>query len=108
MERIVVVLAACLALAGCSDEPSEGDMRTAVEAYTRASQIKAGRPFQTFTMFRKQGCVTNKTVAGEHDCYYAATIPATASSDPVTVNGKGRFRKTDKGLTFQDLGAQPK
>lgn len=106
--RLGLVLLGCLLVAGCSDEPSEKEMRAAVEGHTRAAMSKAGRPFQTFSNFRKQGCVTNKTAAGEYDCYYAATIPATPSSDPVTVNGKGRFRKTDKGLAFQDLGAQPK
>lgn len=108
MRRLAFSLIACLSLTGCSDEPSESEMREAVEAHTKAVQQRAGRPFQTFAAFRKQGCVDDKKSPGYWDCYYAATIPGGPSSDKMDVNGKGRFRRDSKGLSFEDLGAQPR
>lgn len=97
-----------LLLAGCSDEPSEEAMRAQVEAHTRATLKQQGRGISGFSDFRKQGCVSSKSVEGAYDCYYAATIPATAGAPATAVNGKGRFRRTDQGLEFKDLGAQPR
>jgi hypothetical protein len=108
MRPIVIIVLAGLTLSGCSKEPSEQDMRRMVETHTRATLNKAGRPFSGFVDFRKQGCVEMKTGGEGYDCYYAATIPGTPTSNPMTVNGKGRFRQSDKGVEFEDLGAQPK
>lgn len=100
---------ACLALTGCSGEPSESDMRKAVETATRRSLEAQGRPgFRQFDVFRKQGCVDTKGKPGQHDCYYAATFAPHPGQPPLTVNGKGRFRMTDQGVAFEDLGAQPR
>ena len=107
--RIAAAVLACLALAGCSGEPSESDMRKAVETTTRRTLEAQGRPgFRQFDVFRKQGCVETKGKPGLHDCYYAATFSAQPGDKPLTVNGKGRFQKTDKGVQFEDLGAQPR
>lgn len=108
MKRLAVL--ACLLLVACSGEPSESDMRTLVEAHTRKTLDSQGRGgFKQFEVFRKQGCVDNKAKqAGQYDCYYAATFAAQAGRQPLTVNGKGRFTRTDKGLVFEDLGAQPR
>ncbi len=107
--RIAAAALACLALAGCSGEPSEADMRKAVEATTRRTLEAQGRSgFRQFDTFRKQGCVATKGKPGLHDCYYAATFPPQPGERLLTVNGKGRFRKTDQGVAFEDLGAQPR
>jgi len=107
--RIMAAVIACLLLAGCSGEPSETDMRKAVEDSTRRSLEAQGRPgFRQFDSFRKQGCVDTKDKPGHHDCYYAATFVPQPGGRPLTVNGKGRFRKTEKGMAFEDLGAQPR
>ncbi|WP_042442613.1 hypothetical protein [Azospirillum sp. B510] len=118
-----VLLLASLPLAACSGEPSEGDMRKLVEAHTRRALERQGNAaFRAFDNFRKQGCVEakpkaeakgggqegGKDAAGSHDCYYSATFVPHPGQPPLTVNGKGRFRRTDKGLTFEDLGAQPR
>jgi len=108
MRRFAFSLVVCLTLAGCSGEPSESEMRTAVEAYTRTAQKQAGRPFQSFSAFRKQGCVDDKKASEFWDCYYAATIPAGPAWNKMDVNGKGRFRRDAKGLSFEDMGAQPR
>ncbi|HEY0834628.1 MAG TPA: hypothetical protein VGE72_12030 [Azospirillum sp.] len=98
-----------LGLAGCSGEPSEADMRKAVESVTRAKLDAMGRTgFRAFDAFRKQGCVDAKDKPGQHDCYYAATFAPQPGQPPLTVNGKGRFQRTDAGLRFEDLGAQPR
>ena len=89
--RIVLALLACLTLAGCSDEPSEGEMRTVVESATRRKLEASRVPFGRFDVFRKQGCVTTKT-----------------GTPPLTVNGKGRFTRKNSSLLFEDLGAQPR
>lgn len=109
-----IVLAGLL-LAACSGEPSEADMRSLVETHTRRTLEGQGRGgFQQFESFRKQGCVDNQSKKpsarqpGQYDCYYAATFAAQAGRQPLTVNGKGRFTRTDKGLVFEDLGAQPR
>ncbi|WP_372398625.1 hypothetical protein ABMY26_18395 [Azospirillum sp. HJ39] len=114
-------LAATLILAACSGEPSEGDMRRLVETHTRRVLERQGNAgFRAFDDFRKQGCVEAKPKAGQgigqaggrdeapYDCYYAATFVPQPGQPALTVNGKGRFRRTDKGLTFEDLGAQPR
>lgn len=107
--RIAAIALACLALAGCSGEPSESDMRAAVETNTRRTLEAQGRPgFRQFDVFRKQGCVETKGKPGLYDCYYAATFVPQPGEKPLTVNGKGRFQATDKGLRFEDLGAQPR
>ncbi|MBP2294219.1 hypothetical protein [Azospirillum rugosum] len=111
-----LALAPCLLLAACSGEPSESDMRTLVEAHTRKALEAKGPPgFRQFDEFRKQGCVdakaksTGATAGGaQYDCYYAATFTPQPGRPPLTVNGKGRFTRTDKGLLFEDLGAQPR
>ncbi|KAA0597266.1 hypothetical protein J2848_000421 [Azospirillum lipoferum] len=109
-----LVLLAALLLAACSGEPSEGDMRKLVEAHTRRTLERQGNAtFRGFDNFRKQGCVEAKPKggpieSGQHDCYYAATFVPQPGQPPLTVNGKGRFRHTDKGITFEDLGAQPR
>ena len=95
-------------LGGCSDEPSESDMRELVEANTAKEVTRAGRPFTGFTEFRKQGCVDSRHAPGAFDCYYLATFIPAPGAKPLTVNGKARFTRTDKGLTYRDLGAQPK
>lgn len=110
---LIVALAAALAavagLAGCSGEPSEADMRTAVEGATRAKLDATGRGgFRSFDVFRKQGCVDAKDRKGAYDCYYAATFAPQPGEKPLTVNGKGRFQKAGGTLTFEDLGAQPR
>lgn len=108
------LLLATLLLAACSGEPSESDMRKLVEAHTRRTLERQGNAaFRAFDEFRKQGCVDAKLKAGQdkgghYDCYYAATFVPQPGQQPLTVNGKGRFRRTDKGLTFEDLGAQPR
>jgi hypothetical protein len=108
------VLLATLLLAACSGEPSEGDMRKLVEAHTRRTLERQGNAgFRAFDDFRKQGCVDAKPKggqdnSGQYDCYYAATFVPQPGQPPLTVNGKGRFRRTDKGMTFEDLGAQPR
>ncbi|HYG89619.1 MAG TPA: hypothetical protein VD978_25565 [Azospirillum sp.] len=107
--RILAALLACLTLTGCSDEPSEADMRKAVEDTTRRKLEAQGRPgFRHFDAFRKQGCVDARDKSPQHDCYYSATFTPQPGQPPLTVNGKGRFRKTDKGVAFEDLGAQPR
>ncbi|SMF72605.1 hypothetical protein SAMN02982917_4185 [Azospirillum oryzae] len=109
-----VVLLAALLLAACSGEPSEGDMRKLVEAHTRRMLERQGNAgFRAFDEFRKQGCVDAKLKggqdnSGQYDCYYAATFVPQPGQQPLTVNGKGRFRRTDKGMAFEDLGAQPR
>ncbi|AWK86722.1 hypothetical protein [Azospirillum thermophilum] len=104
-----LILLSLLALAGCSGEPAEGDMRTVVEAHTRRALERQGNAaFRSFDSFRKQGCVEAKTAPGKYDCYYAATFAPQPGGKPLTVNGKGRFHQTDKGLQFEDLGAQPR
>lgn len=108
------ILLATLLLAACSGEPSEGDMRKLVEAHTRRTLERQGNAgFRAFGEFRKQGCVDAKLKGGQdnggqYDCYYAATFVPQPGQPPLTVNGKGRFRRTDKGMTFEDLGAQPR
>ncbi|MBY6261518.1 hypothetical protein EI613_06190 [Azospirillum sp. 412522] len=108
-----------LPLAACSGEPSEGDMRKLVEAHTRRTLERQGNAgFRAFDNFRKQGCVEAKPKgvqtgagqggSGQYDCYYAATFVPQPGQPPLTVNGKGRFRHTDKGMAFEDLGAQPR
>ncbi|MBP2226849.1 hypothetical protein J2847_000116 [Azospirillum agricola] len=115
--RPVLALAALLPLlAGCSGEPSEADMRRLVEAHTRRALERQGQGgFRAFDVFRKQGCVAAKSKSGgkpgQYDCYYAATFVPQPGQPPLTVNGKGRFGKSetgDKGLVFEDLGAQPR
>lgn len=117
MRRLVPL--AALLLAACSGEPSEGDMRKLVEAHTRRVLERQGNAaFRAFDNFRKQGCVEakpkggptggNPDVSGQYDCYYAATFVPQPGQPPLTVNGKGRFRHTDKGMAFEDLGAQPR
>ncbi|MCW2236219.1 hypothetical protein [Azospirillum canadense] len=110
--RPALALAPCLMLAACSGEPSESDMRTLVEGHTRkALESKGTGGFRQFDEFRKQGCVDarGKSAGGaQFDCYYAATFTPQPGRPAVTVNGKGRFTRTDKGLLFEDLGAQPK
>ncbi|CAO3350690.1 hypothetical protein [Azospirillum melinis] len=112
-------LIATLLLAACSGEPSEGDMRKLVEAHTRRTLERQGNAaFRAFDNFRKQGCVEAKPKggptggspdgSGQYDCYYAATFVPQPGQPPLTVNGKGRFRRTDKGMAFEDLGAQPR
>ncbi|PWC33127.1 hypothetical protein [Azospirillum sp. TSO35-2] len=114
-----MTLPATLALVACSGEPAEGDMRKLVEAHTRRALERQGNgAFRGFDLFRKQGCVEAKLKAGpagggqdgggQYDCYYAATFVPQPGQPSLTVNGKGRFRRTDKGLTFEDLGAQPR
>jgi len=105
-----LALLACLLLSACSGEPSESDMRTLVETHTRKTLESQGRGgFKQFEAFRKQGCVDNKVKqSGQFDCYYAATFAAQPGRAALTVNGKGRFTRTDKGLAFEDLGAQPR
>nr|WP_247893917.1 hypothetical protein [Azospirillum endophyticum] len=106
-------------LASCSGEPSEGDMRRLVEAHTRRMLERQGTAgFRAFDIFRKQGCVDAKPKGGQgsggpgrgaqYDCYYAATFVPQPGQPPLTVNGKGRFGHTDTGMTFEDLGAQPR
>lgn len=97
------LLIGCALLAGCSGEPSESEIRSAVEAHTRRAM---GAAFTGFDAFRKQGCVDAKDAPGFTDCYYAATIPAQPGRKAMEVNGKGRFQRTERGLSFQDLGAQ--
>ena len=106
--RIVLAAAACLALAACSDEPTESEMRTMVEAGARRTLQARDQPFQPFDGFRKQGCKETKNRAGHYDCYYAATLPAQPGRPAITVNGKARFHRTDQGLAYEDLGAQPR
>lgn len=107
MTRWLALLAVALGLGACSDAPSEAEIRAAVEAHSRKALAGRGA-FTGFSDFRKQGCVDSKKEPGAYDCYYAATIAATAGGKPVTVNGKARFWRKDGGLAFQDLGAQPK
>lgn len=84
-------------------------MRSSVEAFTRRSLERQGNAgFRGFDSFRKQGCVDAKTDPGKYDCYYAATFAPQPGQPPLTVNGKGRFHRGDKGLVFEDLGAQPR
>lgn len=120
MIRPGAAVAACLLLAGCSGEPSESDMRTLVEGHTRKVLERQGRGgFRQFDVFRKQGCVDAKSKetgtketgarpSGQYDCYYAATFSPQPGQPAMTVNGKGRFTRTDKGMQFEDLGAQPR
>ena len=107
-----LVLAPCLLLAACSGEPGESDMRKLVEAHTRkALESKGNGPFLAFDEFRKQGCVDSKAKQPgmtQYDCYYAATFAPQPGRPPISVNGKGRFTRTGKGLVFEDLGAQPR
>ncbi|CBS86314.1 hypothetical protein [Azospirillum lipoferum] len=108
------ILTLALVLAACSGEPSEGDMRKLVETHTRRTLERQGNAaFRAFDDFRKQGCVEAKLKngqdgSGQYDCYYAATFVPQPGQPPLTVNGKGRFRRTDKGMAFEDLGAQPR
>lgn len=94
-------------------------MRKLVEAHTRRTLERQGNAaFRAFDNFRKQGCVEAKSKgdrtgagqegSGQYDCYYAATFVPQPGQPPLTVNGKGRFRHTDKGMAFEDLGAQPR
>ena len=89
-------------------------MRKLVEAHTgRTLERQGNATFGAFDEFRKQGCVDAKPKGGQdsggqYDCYYAATFVPQSGQPPLTVNGKGRFRRADKGLTFEDLGAQPR
>lgn len=89
-------------------------MRKLVETHTRRTLERQGNAaFRAFDNFRKQGCVEAKpkggpVESGQYDCYYAATFVPQPGQPPLTVNGKGRFRHTDKGMTFEDLGAQPR
>ena len=107
MRAAIGLAMAAVLLTGCSDEPSESDMRAAVENHS--SKTLAGRgTFSGFSDFRKQGCVDSKKAPGAFDCYYSATLTPEPGSKPLTVNGKARFTPTDKGLSFQDLGAQPR
>ncbi|CAO3417430.1 hypothetical protein [Azospirillum doebereinerae] len=112
MRRALAVLGLLPILAGCSGEPSEADMRRLVETHTRRALERQGQGgFQAFDAFRKQGCVdaAKKTgKGGQFDCYYAATFAPQPGQPPMTVNGKGRFTSGDKGLTFEDMGAQPR
>ena len=116
VKPVGLLLAPCLLLAACSGEPGESDMRKLVESHTRkALESKGNGPFLAFDEFRKQGCVDSKAKqAGmaqgmaQYDCYYAATFAPQPGRPPITVNGKGRFTRTDKGLEFEDLGAQPR
>lgn len=103
----VAMLAAALGLAGCSEEPSESDMRAAVEAHSRKALAGRGT-FTGFTEFRKQGCVESKKAPGAYDCYYSATLSPEPGGQPRTVNGKARFTPSETGMSFQDLGAQPR
>lgn len=64
--------------------------------------------FTGFTEFRKQGCVVSRHVEGAFDCYYQATFTPVSGVASMTVNGKARFRPSDNGFKFEDLGAQPK
>lgn len=106
--RMMLVLLCGAPLAGCSDEPSEAEMRTVVENATRRKLEASRIPFRQFEVFRKQGCVTTRTQAGQYDCYYAATFSPQAGTPPLTVNGKGRFTRKNSSLLFEDLGAQPR
>lgn len=114
--RAALLLAPCLLLGACSGEPAESDMRTLVEAHTRkALEAKGNGGFRQFDEFRKQGCVDTKAKSAgggqggaQYDCYYAATFVPQPGRPSITVNGKGRFTRTDKGLLFEDLGAQPR
>lgn len=84
-------------------------MRTAVESFTKRKLEAQGRPgFRQFEAFRKQGCVEARDKSPQYDCYYSATFAPQPGQQPLIVNGKGRFRKTDKGIAFEDLGAQPR
>lgn len=89
-------------------------MRNLVETHTRRTLERQGNAaFRSFDNFRKQGCVEAKLKngqggSGQYDCYYAATFVPQRGQPPLTVNGKGRFCRTDKGLAFEDLGAQPR
>ncbi len=110
-DAIALLIAGPL-LASCSGEPSEAEMRAEVEAGTRRAVEAAGRPFTGFDSFRKQGCVKAKENSGarpgSYDCYYAATFAPHPGAKPLTVNGKARFLRTDKGMIYQDMGAQPR
>ncbi len=117
IRRLALPLLIVLPLAACSGEPSEAAMRKLVEAHTRRTLEGQGRGgFRQFESFRKQGCVKTKARAegaagapdGRYDCYYAATFAAQGGRPALTVNGKGRFTPSDKGLRFEDLGAQPR
>lgn len=83
-------------------------MRGVVESSTRRTVESQGRPFTGFDAFRKQGCVSSKSRPDGYDCYYAATLHPQPGQKPLTVNGKGWFQRTDGGLRFVDLGAQPR
>lgn len=98
---------AAAVLTGCGDEPSESAIRAAVEAHSRKALAGRGT-FSGFTDFRKQGCVDSKKAPGSYDCYYSATLVPEPGARPLTVNGKARFTPTEKGMAFQDLGAQPR
>lgn len=107
--RKAIAVAVCLLLAGCNGEPSESEMRSAVEASTRVSLARQGKTFHEFMDFRKQGCIEGKTKRGEFDCYYYAVVPPTGQGQAIAVNGKGRFHHDEqKKLIFEDLGAQPR
>lgn len=96
-------------LTGCSGEPSESQMRAAVETHTRRALERQGQgSFKAFDVFRKQGCVDTKDKPGQHDCYYAASFSPQPGQPQMSVNGKGRFYEGTKGLVFEDLGAQPR
>lgn len=83
-------------------------MRKAVESGTRTRLAAQGRSgFDRFDAFRKQGCVETTGRPGSFDCYYNATMAPSPGRPTVTVNGKGRFRSSDKGTLFEDLGAVP-
>ncbi|MGR0188264.1 hypothetical protein [Azospirillum aestuarii] len=116
VRRAVMCGLVVLPMAACSGEPGESDMRKLVETHTRRALDGQGPGgFRGFEGFRKQGCVDTKYRNGvpkpddkQYDCYYAATFAPQPGVPAMTVNGKGRFTRTDKGLTFEDLGAQPR
>lgn len=104
---LAALFVAATVLSGCGGEPSEAEIRAAVEAHSRKALAGRGA-FSGFTDFRKQGCVDSQKAPGAYDCYYSATLVPEKGADPLTVNGKARFAKTEKGFSFQDLGAQPR
>ncbi|NUB09327.1 hypothetical protein FW320_24515 [Azospirillum sp. Vi22] len=116
VRRVVLCGLAALPLAACSGEPGESDMRKLVETHTKRALDGQGQGgFRGFEGFRKQGCVDTKYRNGvpkpddkQYDCYYAATFAPQPGATALTVNGKGRFTRSEKGLTFEDLGAQPR
>jgi len=108
MRKAAAALIGLLVLTGCSDEPSEKDMRTAVEGLARQRLERQGKTYHPFLSFRKQGCIEGKSEPGDYDCYYYAIIPFAGAWQNLEVNGKGRFKRKGKGFDFVDLGAQPR